>query len=195
MSYLRAILTAALLLFPLGAMAAPVQYTLQADRSEVGFVFALSGAQNRGSMPVRAANITIDFDAFSTSSVDVTVDVRGARTGLIFATEALKAASVLDAANHPTIRFQSTAVRPNNARALSAGGEIDGLLTIKGVTRPVTLQAALFRQQGTAEGDLSQLSFRISGQVSRSAFGATGYSDIVADTISLDIAARVIRSQ
>jgi len=191
MTRLRNFLTAALLLLPLGALAAPVQYALQADRSEVGFVFALSGAENRGSMPVRAADIIIDFDAFSTSSVDVTVDVRGARTGLIFATEALKAGSVLDAANHPTIRFRSTAVRANNPAALSAGGQIDGMLTIKGVTRPVTLQATLFRQQGTAEGDLSQLSFRISGTVNRSDFGATGYSDIVADQIQLDIAARV----
>jgi polyisoprenoid-binding protein YceI len=102
---------------------------------------------------------------------------------------------VLDARNHPTIRFQSTAVRVNNPAALSEGGQIDGLLTVKGVTRPVTLRAALFRQQGTAADDLSRLSFRISGQIRRSDFGATGYADLVDDIITLDIAARLIRAE
>ena len=189
---MRRLITAILLLLPLGAVAAPVTYALQTDRSEVGFVYTLSGASTRGSMPVRAARIVIDLDRFSNSSADVTLDVAGARAGLIFATEALKAASVLDARTHPTIRFQSTAIRANNPRNLSEGGQIDGLLTIRGVTRPVTLNAAVFRQRGAAEDDLSQLSFRISGAVKRSDFGATGYGDIVADTISIDIAARVI---
>ncbi len=184
-----------LMLTPLASLAAPVTYNLQSDRSEVGFVYTLSGAQNRGSMPVRSAQITIDLDQFSNSSADVTVDVTRARTGLIFATEALKANSVLNASAHPTIRFQSTAIRPDNPRNLSAGGKIDGLLTIRGVTRPVTLNAAVFRQQGTADGDLSQLSFRISGAVRRSDFGASGYSDLVNDVIQLDIAARVVRAQ
>lgn len=185
----------ALLMLPVTLAAAPVAYALQTDRSEVGFIYTLSGNENRGSMPVASAAITIDFDAFTASNVDVSVDVRGARTGLIFATEALKASSVLDARNHPTIRFRSTAIRPNDLRNLSAGGKIDGLLTMRGVTRPVTLDAALFRQQGTAAGDLSQLSFRISGAISRSAFGADGYSDLVNDQILLDIAARVVRAE
>ncbi|MDX8347630.1 YceI family protein [Cognatiyoonia sp. IB215446] len=180
---------------PLMSIADPIPYRLQADRSEVGFVFNLSGANNRGSMPVRAADIVIDFDRFTNSSADVTVDVTRARTGLIFATEALKAGSVLNASAYPTIRFQSTAIRPNDPRNLSAGGKIDGNLTIRGVTRPVTLDAALFRQQGTTAGDLSQLSFRISGVVNRSDFGATGYGDIVADQIQLDIAARVVAAR
>jgi polyisoprenoid-binding protein YceI len=183
------------LCLPLSMRAEPVPYRLQAERSEVGFVYTLSGARNQGSMPVRAAQITIDLDRFAGSQVDVTLDVSRAKTGLIFATEALKAGSVLNAAAHPTIRFQSTAIRPNDPRNLSAGGKIDGMLTIRGVTRPVTLDATVFRQQGTAEGDLSQLSFRISGAVKRSDFGATGYSDIVADTITLDIAARVIAGE
>lgn len=187
------ILAAFLLAIPYSLSAAPTEYALQQDRSEVGFFYTLTGAQNRGVMPVRAARIVIDVNRFEQSSVDVILDVANARTGLIFATDALKAASVLDARAHPTIRFQSTAVRPNDPQNLSAGGQIDGLLTIRGVTRPVTLRAALFRQHGTAEGDLSQLSFRIGGTVNRSDFGAAGYSDIVDDAISLDIAARVIR--
>lgn len=189
---MRRTILALLLFIPAIAQAAPVTYALQRDRSEVGFTFNLSGVENRGTMPVERAQIIIDTEKFANSSADVTLNVSRARTGLVFATEALKAASVLNAASHPAIRFQSTAIRPNDPQNLSAGAKIDGNLTIRGVTRAVTLEATLFRQAGTAAGDLSQLSFRISGQVNRSDFGATGYSDLVDDSIAIDIAARVI---
>ncbi len=195
MSWITLLISSLMTMLPASLLAAPQTYALQADRSEVGFVYSLSGGQNRGSMPVQAADISIDFDQFSNSRADVTVDVTRARAGVIFATEALKADSVLNAVAHPTIRFQSTAIRANDPRNLSDGGQIDGMLTIRGVTRPVTLNVAVFRQQGTAEDDLSQLSFRISGAVRRSEFGATGYADLVDDVINLDIAARVALAQ
>jgi len=145
-------------------------------------------------MPVTRATVAIDFDALAKSTIDVEVNVRRAKTGFIFATEALKSASVLDAKAHPSIRFQSRTIRLNGGGRLADGAEIDGLLTIKGITRPVTLKAALFRQAGTQAGDLSQLSFQVKGRISRAAFGATGYQDLVADAIDLDIVARVARA-
>ena len=195
MKRLLMIMTTLCVLLGGAVAAAPERYLLQTDRSEVGFIFQINGTANRGTMPVIAADISIDFDQFTNSQVDVTLDASGARTGLIFATEALKAASMLDVRNHPAIRFQSTAVRVADPRNLSQGGQIDGLLTIRGVTRPVTLNVALFRQEGTADGDLRQLSFRISGTIRRGDFNAAGYADMVADVIELDIAARVIRAQ
>ncbi|SHF03420.1 Polyisoprenoid-binding protein YceI [Litoreibacter ascidiaceicola] len=192
----RRAVTTALTLMPLAlaAHAGAVPYELQAKRSTVGFIYRLSGKASKGSMPVKRAAVVIDFDALQRSSIDVEVDVRRARTGFIFATEALKAATVLDAKAHPTIRFRSTAIRLNGKGRLSDGARIDGLLTIKGITKPVTLQAALFRQAGTQAGDLSQLSFQLKGRISRAAFGAAGFADLVADEIDLDIIARVKRA-
>lgn len=187
----KAILTALALMLPATVIAAPTAYALEADKSKVGFVFTLNKAAAKGSMPIKSSKIVIDPDALQRSSVDVTVDVRRAKTGLFFATEALKAASVLNAKEFGTIRFVSTGIRLNGAGRLSDGAKIDGNLTIRGITKPVTLNAALFRQRGTEAGDLSKLSFRLNGSVSRSAFGATGYADLVDDTIKLDIVARV----
>jgi len=184
----------AALSFSRAANGAPMQYVLQADRSTVGFIYRLSGQAAKGSMPVKRATVAIDFNALSQSSIDVEVDVRRAKTGLIFATEALKAVSVLNARAHPSIRFQSTKIRLNGRGRLSDGAEIDGLLTIKGTTKPVTLKAALFRQAGTQAGDLSQLSFQVRGRVSRAAFGVTGYANLVEDGIDLEIIARVKRA-
>lgn len=179
---------------PTIAHAAPLAYKLQVDRSTVGFIYRLSGVATKGSMPVRSAQVIIDPDALARSSIDVSVDVRRARAGMIFATEALKAPSVLNAQDHPTIRFRSTAIQLGGQGRLSDGAKIDGDLTIKGVTRPVTLSAALYRQAGTEAGDLRRLSFQVKGRISRAAFGATGYANLVQDEIDLDITALVVRA-
>lgn len=172
--------------------AAPQRYELEAQKSQVGFIYRLSGQPTRGEMPVRAADIRIDFDSLTRSTVDVTVDAARAKAGMIFATEALKAPSVLDVRTHPTIRFVSNRVRLKG-NGLAEGALIDGTITIRGVTRPITLDANLYRQRGTEAGDLSRLSFRLTGRVSRSEFGATGYGDLVRDDIDLDIVARIKR--
>jgi len=174
------------------AIAAPVPYKLEPSKSTVGFVYELNATPTKGQMPVRSANIAIDFENLSRSSVDVTVNAARAKAGLIFATQALKAPSVLNTSAHPTIRFVSKRIRLNGG-SINDGAKIDGNLTIRGVTRPVTLNAALFRQRGSQSGDLSRLSFRLTGAVNRSDFGASGYPDLVKDTIKLDIVARIRR--
>ena len=191
---LRRLIALLLLALPASvALAGPQNYLLEADKSKVGFIYRLSGSDSSGTMPISSAIIEIDTDALTRSSVDVSVDVTRERAGLIFATEALKAGSVLDAQNHPEIRFRSTAIRLGGQGRLSDGATIDGLLTIRGVTKPVTLNAALYRQRGTQASDLSQLSFQISGELSRSEFGASGFADLVADKVRLNIVARLRR--
>ena len=49
------------------------------------------------------------------------------------------------------------------------------------------------RPPGTAPDDLSVLTIELSGEMSRTAFGATGYPELVADRVGLDIRA-VIRA-
>jgi len=187
----KAFLTALALTLPLSAVAAPTAYALEAAKSKVGFVFKLNNTAAKGSIPIKSSTIQIDLDALQRSSIDVTLDVRKTRTGLFFATEALKGPSVLDAKKFDTIRFVSTGIRLSATGQLSGGAQITGDLTIRGITKPVTLNATLFRQRGTDAGDLSRLGFRLTGAVSRAAFGATGYSDLVDDRIQLDILARV----
>ncbi|MGR3804882.1 YceI family protein [Marinibacterium profundimaris] len=183
--------TGALLLFPRAARAAQRRYGLAASASRVGFVFNLGGAPQKGTMPITRADIRIDPDNLANSAVDVSVSVREARTGLIFATDALKSPEVLDAGRHPTIRFVSTRVKLGPGGRISDGAALSGDLTVRGVTKPVTFQASVFRPAGTGAGDLDNLQVRLSGAISRSAFGATGYSDLVDDRITLDIRAAI----
>jgi polyisoprenoid-binding protein YceI len=168
--------------------AAPADYVLEPDRSTVGFETDFGPDRITGRFPVTRADLTLDFDRVANSTVAVTLDVTRAEASFPFAAQALKGPKVLDAANHPSITFASTAVR----RA-GDGARVDGILTIRGVSRPVTLDAVIWRQQGYVEGDLSHLTVRLTGAVRRSAFGATGWADMVGDEVRLDILARIRR--
>lgn len=170
--------------------AAPAHYLLEPEKSVVAFETDFGGGAARitGKMPVLAADLTIDFDRVAASHVAVTLDAAHADTSNPLATEAMMGAKVLDTAEFPQITFESTAVR-----AAGDGASVTGNLTIRGVTRPVTLDARIYRQKGTAEGDRSSLSILLTGTVSRSAFGASGFPDMVGDDVRLKILARIRR--
>lgn len=178
---------------PNAALASPIRYTLDPEKSHVSFQFKLNGITQTGSMPISRAEITIDPEQLAASQVDVTLNVGRARTGLIFVTQTMTGPEVLDVAQFPTIRFVSRRVILGAHGRLSEGAKIIGDLTLHGVTKPVTLQAALYRRRGAAVDDLSQLDVVLRGNISRAEFGADGFADLVADRVSLDIRARIMR--
>jgi polyisoprenoid-binding protein YceI len=181
-------LIALLLLLATPAVAAPANYVLEPEASTVGFETDFGQDQITGRMPVAQADLTLDFDTVANSSVMVVLDVANARASFPFAADAMKGKTVLDAKAYPTIRFESTSVK-----SAGDGAKIKGNLTIRGVTHGVTLNARIFRQEGRAKGDLSHLTIQMTGAVNRSAFGATGWSDMVGDEVRLDIIARIAR--
>ncbi|WP_261398684.1 YceI family protein [Leisingera daeponensis] len=184
----------AALLAPQALLAALLPYRLIHEATDVRFTFLLSGQPQHGRIPVSAARILIDPQNLSRSQAGISLDARRARTGLIFATEALKGPGILHTERFPQIHFRSTRIRLGPDGRLSGGAAVEGDLTLRGTTRPITLQAALYRRPGSAPDDLGELDVHLGGQLSRAAFGATGYSDLVADRISLAIRARIRHS-
>ncbi|WP_424969546.1 YceI family protein [Dinoroseobacter sp. S76] len=183
----RRVFLCSALVWPLAAQAAPVRYQL-APKSEVEFTFFLAGAPSRGRMPILDADLRLDFRRVSASRVAVTLDAAGARTNLPLANGALKGPSILDTARFPQIRYTSTAVR-----AQDGGAAVSGNLALRDRTQPVALAARFFRQPDRDPGDLSRLVIELRGELSRSAFGATGFADLVADRIELRCLATIDR--
>ncbi|MDT8328568.1 MAG: YceI family protein [Roseovarius sp.] len=168
------------------ATAAPQTYRLNIAHSTVGFTYGFGETVNKGQMPVKSANMQIDLKNVSASNIDVNLDASGAKAGFFFATRAMKGPEVLDTARFPTIRFKSTRITGNLRKATVVGD-----LTVRGITRPVTLNAALYRQRGTDPDDLDNLTVLLTGAISRSAFGANGFSNYVGDRIGLRIIAQI----
>lgn len=173
--------------FP-AAHAAALTYVLDTEGSAVGFETDFGQTPIRGRMPVTMARLSLDFDHAAASHVVVTLNADRARASFPFATQAMKGASVLDTRRHPEIRFESTKVRPT-----ATGASVTGLITIRGVTREITLDARLYRPEGSQPGHRDNLSILLTGKVSRAAFGATGFADMVDDEVRLKILARIRR--
>ncbi len=184
---MRHLLLGLMMLLGLGpAEAATATYAIEAEKSTVGFETDFGPDIISGKMPVTRADLALDFANVANCTVQVTLDISRATASFPFATQALKGPKVLDARAFPEITFVSTRVR-----AKDAGAEVDGHLTIRGVTKPVTLEAHIYRQDGFVEGDLSHLSILLTGSVLRSDFGATGWADMVGDQVRLRILARI----
>lgn len=175
------------------AQAALIPYVLAPKGTSVGFTFDLSGVAQSGTMPIESAKIHLDPKQLQNSMVDVVLSVADARTKLPFARGPMLGKSVLNADSHPTIRFTSTKVQLGPNGRISDGAKITGNLTLRGVTLPVTLDAALYRQPGSAAGDLDALSIRLTGALDRHAYGASGYPDLVDEKVGLNIQAEIVR--
>ncbi len=175
-----------LILMATASPAAPRIYSLDRQKSTVAFAWDFGQDEVRGNMPVTRADLTIDFTRLVNSQVDVAVDVAGAEAGFPFASQAMKGPKVLDARRFPQIHFTSTQVRPQGNDAV-----IDGNITVRGVTRPISLVAQIYRQRGTAPSDLTQLAVLLTGALNRSEFGADGWSDMAGDQVRLRILAYI----
>jgi polyisoprenoid-binding protein YceI len=93
------------------------------------------------------------------------------------------ARSFLDAANYPTITFTSTAIHRDGVQ-----GTMTGDLTLRGVTRPVTLDVTF---NGGGPGFLGlggyRMGFSATGDIKRSDFGSKQWLGVVGDNVHLVI--------
>jgi polyisoprenoid-binding protein YceI len=88
----------------------------------------------RGRFGAVSGTITLD-DSDRVATADITVDVSSVDTGMEQRDGHLKGADFFDIATHPTARFMLTGITQQADGEMSATGE----LTLRGVTKPVTL--------------------------------------------------------
>lgn len=109
-------------------------WAVDTDHTEVSFVARhMMVAKVRGRIPVVAGGVVIAEDP-AQSTVVVTLGTSGVDTGSADRDAHLRSSDFFDTDVHPTATFASTAVQWYGTRAL-----VDGQLTIKGISRPVTL--------------------------------------------------------
>jgi polyisoprenoid-binding protein YceI len=114
-------------------------WVIDPAHSHVGFVVRhLVAAKARGRFGEFAGDIQV-ADRPEDSSVVVEIDAASIDTGQPDRDTHLRASDFFDVEQFPTIRFRSTAVRPVGDRRFDIAGE----LTVRGVTKPVTLELEL----------------------------------------------------
>lgn len=118
-----------------GLAAAADTYEIDPVHSKVGFsVSHMVVSDVDGRFNDFAGTIMVDEQDPAKSSVEVTVKIVSIDTGNEKRDEHLRSADFLDAAKHPAITFKSTKVEKRGN-----GFAATGLLTIRGVTKTVTI--------------------------------------------------------
>jgi len=150
-----------LLLAALPAAAAPAQaWSVDAGASRIGFSSTFGGEAFSGSFRRWDAQIRFDPKNLAGSSAVVTIDMASAATGDPDRDGALPQATWFSAKAHPRAIFRATGFKALGGDRYQASGT----LTLRGVTKPLTLPFTL-----VITGDQAKMNARIS--LSRLAFG------------------------
>ena len=190
MSPLKTLTMTASLLVALAshAIAAPVTYQVDPTHTYPRFSYSHFGLSTQLSS-FRKTTGTVTFDSKAkTGQADITIDMTTVNTGLSDFDEHLRAEDFLDTAKHPTATFKSTRVLFDGDKPSS----IEGLLTIKGVTKPVTLTVTSFTTMEHPMVKKPAIGANAYTVIKRSEFGAGKYAPYVGDDVRIDIAVEAI---
>jgi polyisoprenoid-binding protein YceI len=140
-------------------------WNLDPAHSEVGFVVKhLLASKVHGRFDVFSGTVVTDED-LDRSSVTVSIDAASVDTHLPVRDNQIRSADFLDAEHYPSLTFASTKVRHENGRYF-----VDGDLTIRGVTRPATLDLTVNGFSPDTFG-ATRASFSATTAIDRTAFG------------------------
>lgn len=138
----------------------PAEWTVQPG-SSLGFAASMNGEQFNGTFRRWTAQIRFDPDNLSASKVDVAIDMTSAVTG-----NADRDAALPDTPWFAAARFRQATFHAEHFRKLGANRyAADGVLTLRGVAKPLTLPFTLAitgaNARMTAQVGVNRLAFGV----------------------------------
>jgi polyisoprenoid-binding protein YceI len=173
-----------------------IQYNIDSQHSGVHFkVRHLMISSVRGEFTKVSGSISFDPENPAASSFEASIDAASISTRETDRDNHLKSPDFLDVANYPSITFKSKSLTPTGPDSFEAVGD----LTIRGVTKPVTLTISelspeakdpwgLMRRGATAAGTINRKDFGVSFNM---ALETGGF--VVGDDVHISIDAEFVR--
>lgn len=131
--------------------------------------------------------IVYDKDA-KTAEIDITLDMTSLSAGSPEFDESIRSDKLFDVEKFPTATFKSTKVNFEG----DAPKTIDGELTIKDVTKAVTLEVTHFHQAEHPLAEKDAIGANAHTQVKRSDFGVDHSAPMVSDEVTINITMEAI---
>lgn len=171
------------------ALATPETYVVDGNHTFPRFSYSHFGFSTQLSrFNKTTGKIVFDKEA-KTGEVDVVIDTKSVDTGSIL-DEHIQGEDFLDTAQYPTATFKSTQVIFKGDQPVA----IKGNLTLKGVTKPVTLTVTSFRAMPHPMLNKDAIGANAYTVVKRSEFNAGKYAPNVSDEVRIDIAVEAVKS-
>lgn len=175
----------------LSAIAAPETYVADKNHTVARFEynhFGYSTQQSR--FDSTTGKVTIDLAA-KTGSADISIDVKSVNTGVAKLNDHLKSDDFFDAEKFPTITFKSHNFKFDGDRLAA----VDGDLTIKGITKPVTLTVTSFVCKPNAMSKKDMCGANATTRIKRSEFNTGKYAPAVSDEIAISVAIEAVKEE
>ena len=170
------------------AIAAPQTYVVDSTHTFPRFSYSHFGYSTQlSSFKQTTGKVVFDAQA-KTGSVDISIDTRSVNTGFDDFNGHIQGEDFLDTAKFPTATFKSTRVVFEG----DAPKSIEGQLTIKGVTKPVTLSVTSFQAMPHPMLKKPALGANATTTIKRSEFNAGKFAPYVGDEVRIDIAIEAI---
>ena len=184
----RLALFAALAAASVAAQAAPVTYTIDNSHTYPHFTYNHLGFSNQTHKFDKTSGTVVLDRKTKTGSIDVTINAASVNTGYALFNEHIQAADYFDTATYPTITFKSSQMKFKGDQPASVAGD----LTIKGVTRPVTLTITHFKCQPHPMLKVEACGANATTQVKRSEFNMGKNVPYVSDEVTLTLAIEAV---
>ena len=185
-------LTAALILATVAAapaLAAPETFAVDSTHTFPRFSYNHLGYSIQMSRFDKATGtVTLD-KAAKTAAVDIVIDTKSVNTGSATFNEHIQGEDFLDTAKYPTATFKSTKVNFEGDKPAS----IEGNLTLKGITKPVTLTVTSFHAMPHPMMKKDAIGANATTKVKRTDFNMGKNVPYVGDEVTIDIAIEAVK--
>lgn len=165
---MKILLSFVIAVFLTAAPALAQSWRIDPAHSRAQFTVRHMGIANiRGDFGAVSGTIEYDGKDVTKAKVNATIDVNSLTTRVLKRDEHIKTDDFLDAANHPTMTFVSTAITPKGDGKYNMTGN----LTIRGTTKPVTFELETPSAPLVRTGQATRLGAAASGWINRKDFG------------------------
>ena len=178
-----------LALLAFSAALAQTPWSFRPGAAELAFVARRFGVPTASGRFQRYEGVVaLDFERPERSRVRVRIETGSLETGTALVDGFIKGETMLDAAQFPVATFVSEEVKRSDERSLV----IQGRLTIRSITLPVTATAVLEDEPATAQRG-ARLPFHATASFSRSAFNVGRDVNVVDDQVEITIKGTISR--
>jgi polyisoprenoid-binding protein YceI len=170
------------------AIAGPVTYAVDGSHTFPRFSYLHFGYSTQLSSFSKTTGKVVYDPQAQQGSVDIVISTKSVNTGFADFNEHIQGEDFLDTTKFPEATFKSTKVVFEGDKPKS----IEGQLTIKGVTKPVTLTVTSFQAAPHPMMKKPTIGANAFTVIKRSEFNAGKYAPYVGDEVRIDIAIEAI---
>lgn len=185
----RSLVLSLILSFTSLAQAAPQTFKLDPDHTYVLWRIKHLGFSTQSGKWYASGTLVLDKENPKNDKVNAIIDVADVVTGLPELDKHLRSDQFFYTLKYPTATFVSDKVTVINGKA----AKVSGMLTLRGVSKPVTLNVVFNQMAPNPITDNNTVGFSATGQIKRSDFGMTAFLPALADEVQLDIQAEAFQ--